>query len=81
MNNLYLDKQGRAFRDRVILAMKEYAEQTDVNPLVVGSANEIIPITNGQVQMMRRKWWQIYKKGWHKHTDFWGNLMWIRYRW
>jgi len=46
----------------------------DGKPLVVGSANEIITITNGQVQMMRRKWWQIYKKGWHKHTDFWGEF-------
>lgn len=27
MNNLYLDKQGKAFRDRVILAMEEYASQ------------------------------------------------------
>lgn len=27
MNNLYLDKQGRAFRDRVIEAMKEYGRE------------------------------------------------------
>lgn len=53
----------------------------DGKPLVVGSADEIITIKDAEVQMMRRKWWQIYKKGWHKHTDLWGNKMWIRYRW
>lgn len=27
MNNLFLDKSGREFRDRILLAMQEYADQ------------------------------------------------------
>ena len=41
---------------------------------------EIIQM-EGQIQMTKRKWWQVYKRGWHKHNDFWGGLWWIRYKW
>ena len=41
---------------------------------------EIIKM-EGEVLMTKRLWWQIYKKGWHKHTDLWGGLWWIKYKW
>lgn len=25
-----------------------------------------------KIQLLPRKWYQIYKKGWQKHTDFFG---------
>ena len=31
------------------------------------------------IQMQTRKWWQLYRKGWHKHNDLWGHKWWIRY--
>jgi hypothetical protein len=34
-----------------------------------------------EIQMNKRFWWQVYKRGWHKHTDLWGGLWWIRYKW
>jgi hypothetical protein len=33
------------------------------------------------VLLTKRFWWQVYKRGWHKHTDLWGGLWWIRYKW
>jgi hypothetical protein len=41
---------------------------------------EIIQI-EGEVQLTKRKWWQLYKKGWQKHRDFWNRLWWIRFKW
>ena len=35
----------------------------------------------GEVQLMKRKWYQLYKKGWHRHYDFWGQKHWIRFNW
>lgn len=35
----------------------------------------------GEVLMSKRYWWQLYKKGWYKHKDFWGCLWWIRFKW
>ena len=35
----------------------------------------------GEVLMTKRYWWQLYKKGWHKHTDLWGGLWWIKFKW
>ena len=58
-----------------------HVSPADGKPPVVGSANEIITISGGEVQMMRRKWYELYKRGWHKHSNLWGDMMWIRYRW
>jgi hypothetical protein len=41
---------------------------------------EIIKM-EGEVLITKRFWWQLYKKGWNKHTDLWGGLWWIRYKW
>jgi hypothetical protein len=35
----------------------------------------------GEVQMMKREWWQLYKRGWYKHRDFWNRRWWIRFKW
>ena len=35
----------------------------------------------GEIQMTKRHWWQLYKKNWYKHTDLWGGLWWIRFKW
>jgi hypothetical protein len=35
----------------------------------------------GEVQLLKRNWWQLYKFGWHRHRDFWGGLWWIRFKW
>jgi hypothetical protein len=35
----------------------------------------------GAVLLTKRFWWQVYKRGWHKHTDLWGGLWWIKYKW
>jgi hypothetical protein len=35
----------------------------------------------GEIQMTKRYWWQLYKKNWYKHTDLWGGLWWIRFKW
>jgi len=37
--------------------------------------------TQGEVQMMQRDWWQLYKRGWKKHRDFWNRRWWIRFKW
>jgi hypothetical protein len=36
---------------------------------------------DGQIQMSKRYWWQLYKTNWYKHTDLWGDLWWIRFKW
>jgi len=43
--------------------------------------NQPLVEIRGTVQLMPRKKFQIFKKGWHKHTDIWGNPWWIRYNW
>ena len=35
----------------------------------------------GEVQMMKRNLWKVYKKGWCKHRDFWNRGWWIRVKW
>jgi hypothetical protein len=35
----------------------------------------------GEIQMTKRHCWQLYKKNWYKHTDLWGGLWWIRFKW
>ncbi len=47
---------------------------------VVGSTSSVIEISS-KIQMQGRRWWQIYRKGWHKHNDHWGRKWWIRYNW
>ena len=37
--------------------------------------------TNIDVQITKRKWYQIYKRGWHKHTNFWSQRCWVRFKW
>jgi hypothetical protein len=41
---------------------------------------EIIQI-DGEIQMTKRYWWQLYKRNWYKHTDLWCGLWWIRFNW
>jgi hypothetical protein len=43
------------------------------------SFDGLITITNTSVQLLPRKSWQIFKKGWHKHKDFFGKKWWIQY--
>ena len=35
----------------------------------------------GQVLLMRRKWYQLYKVGWCRHNDLWNGKWWIRFNW
>jgi len=35
----------------------------------------------GYVLLKKRKWYALFKRGWHRHTDMWGKPWWIRYRW
>jgi hypothetical protein len=35
----------------------------------------------GEVLIIKRYWWQLYKKGWYKHNDLWGCLWWIKFKW
>jgi hypothetical protein len=42
--------------------------------------SEIIQ-AQGEVQMIKRDWWQLYKRGWQKHRDFWNRRWWIRFKW
>jgi hypothetical protein len=44
------------------------------------ASSEIIQ-SKGEVQMMKRKWWQLHKRGWQKHQDFWNRKWWIRFKW
>lgn len=41
---------------------------------------EIIQL-EGEVQLLKRHWWEIYRKGWYRHSDLWGRKWWIRFRW
>ena len=41
---------------------------------------EIITL-DSKVQLTKRYWYQICKKGWYKHNDLWGRHWWIRFKW
>jgi hypothetical protein len=47
----------------------------------MATENSNIIQIKGEVQLLKRKWWEFYKKGWYKHTDLWNNNWWIRFRW
>jgi len=47
---------------------------------VSNSASDIIVIDT-KIQLLPRKWWQIYKRGWQTHTDFFGRRYFVRYHW
>lgn len=34
----------------------------------------------GKIQMMPRKWYHFYKKGWYKHETMFEKV-WIRFKW
>lgn len=34
-----------------------------------------------KIQLLPRKWYQIYKRGWQTHTDFFGRRYFVRYKW
>ena len=40
---------------------------------------EIVEI-QGTIQMQKRYWYQLYKKGWHKHSTLFQKV-WIRFKW
>lgn len=42
--------------------------------------SEIVQI-KGEIQLQPRKWYALFKKGWHKHTDIFNKPYWIRYNW
>jgi len=71
------------YQDLVIDWLTEFAEQQlkILNiPVVSCSACDIIEIET-TIQLLPRKWWQIYKRGWQKHTDFFGKRYFVRYNW
>ena len=41
---------------------------------------EILEI-DGKIQLMNRKWYQLFKNGWYKHLDFFNRKWWIRFKW
>jgi len=47
---------------------------------VSNSASGIIEIDT-KIQLLPRKWYQIYKRGWQTHTDFFGRRYFVRYNW
>jgi len=47
---------------------------------VSNSASGIIEIDT-RIQLLPRKWYQIYKRGWQTHTDFFGRRYFVRYNW
>ena len=68
-------------------AMIEFAQtyhESEVKNLdlfsVSNSASGIIEIDT-KIQLLPRKWWQIYKRGWQTHTDFFGRKYFVRYNW
>ena len=34
-----------------------------------------------KIQLLPRKWYQIYKRGWQTHTDLFGRRYFVRYNW
>tara|TARA_R110001632_G_scaffold222564_1_gene353846 strand:- start:283 stop:567 length:285 start_codon:yes stop_codon:yes gene_type:complete len=59
--------------------LKEYIEQAFVIYGVGSSTSSGITITNVDIQLLKRQWWQMYKKGWHKHQDLYNGKWWIKY--
>ena len=47
---------------------------------VSNSASDIIELDT-KIQLLPRKWWQLYKQGWQTHTDFFGRRYFVRYNW
>ena len=47
---------------------------------VSNSASGIIEIDT-KIQLLPRKWYQLYKRGWQTHTDFFGRRYFVRYHW
>ena len=47
---------------------------------VSNSASGIIELDT-KIQLLPRKWWQLYKRGWQTHTDFFGRRYFVRYHW
>ena len=47
---------------------------------VSNSTSGIIEIDT-KIQLLPRKWYQLYKRGWQTHTDFFGRRYFIRYHW
>ena len=42
----------------------------------------IVKMPEGGVYLMfPRRFWQLWKTGWHKHETFFGRKCWIRYNW
>jgi hypothetical protein len=65
-------------------AFKEQLTLTDVgcstsSGITITNTSSGITITNVDIQLLKRQWWQIYKKGWHKHQDFYNRKWWIKY--
>lgn len=48
-------------------------------PDVGSSTSSVIKITNVDILLLKRQWWQVYKKGWHKHQDLYNRKWWIKY--
>jgi len=48
--------------------------------IVSSSASGIIEIDT-KIQLLPRKWYQFYKRGWQTHTDFFGRRYFVRYSW
>jgi len=46
----------------------------------INKMQKIIQI-QGEVQLLKRQWWQLYKRGWYKHINLWGEKLWIRFTW
>jgi hypothetical protein len=44
------------------------------------SETELITV-DGEIQLMPRKWYHIFKRGWYKHSGLYGELWWIRFNW
>ena len=47
---------------------------------VSNSASGIIEIDT-KIQLLPRKWYQLYKRGWQTHQDFFGRRYFVRYNW
>ena len=47
---------------------------------VSNSASGIIEIDT-KIQLLPGNWYQIHKRGWQTHTDFFGRRYFVRYNW
>ena len=42
----------------------------------------LVRLANGEVHILfPRRFWQLWKFGWHRHETFFGRKCWIRYKW